>query len=101
MREGIGRFKYLGKIIARNALFEKQINLILGQRKNWIKVYKTLIESIMTQVAEIWIINNKYKTTINIKAIRHGIRTEAITETMEITNDAIHARKAECCNMVA
>lgn len=104
------RFKYLGSIITKQGTSEEDIKARLGQARTCIKqlnsvlwdkhitkstkirIYSTIVESIMTYGAETWVINKRNKSKINAVEMECWRRCCRVVRTDRIPNEEIRNR---------
>lgn len=107
---GANKFKYLGFTITKTATTEDEIKSRLGQARTCIKqlhpiiwnthitkntkhkIYNTMVRSIMTYGAEIWVVNKKIKGNINAVEMEYWRRCCGLTRMDRVSNEEIRRR---------
>lgn len=108
--KGTNNFKYLGFTLSKNATTEEDINVRLGQTRSCIQqlhsviwdrnirkktktlIYETIIQSIMTYAAEVWVINKNNQRKILATEMMYWRRCCGLTRRDRVTNEEIRRR---------
>ena len=102
---GTDKFKYLGFTLSKQGTTEEEIKNRLEQTRTGIRqlhsviwdknvrkstkkmIYQTIVHSIMTYAAEVWVINKKNETKILATEMEYWRRCCGITRADRITNE--------------
>lgn len=108
--KAVKKFKYLGYTLTKNTSTEEEIKNRLGQTRNrirqlhpiiWdkditrntkVKIYNTMVQSIMTYAAEHWIINKRNKSKITAVEMEYWRRCCGVTRMDRVRNEEIRQR---------